>query len=691
MGNKKTSIIIASSVLFSYGVILLLIKYPASYTSGSPVALFWSGVPTISLGKSLLFLTSALIFSYFLTNVKLELDRRYVPVLLFASAFVISMLLWNMPEVNNDYAYYFDLARTIEINGFSQAYQLGTTYFVMPVLDGYLFKLFGEERIIIQILRTALFALTIVVTYHIGKELWNEKVGLVAGALLLSFPYFLTKSHLMLIDVPLAFFITLSVFAVIKAHKNMKWWAIAIVAVFLTLFTKKTGVVHLGYIMPAVLLVLFAKYRWKILKITMPILIVAGFIVLTNFSGFIEGNLQIVLYGQSVAYTSHGIFWLNPQYFLKSLPIVIGPVAAILAFCSPVLLLKKRDYNLLIPIIWMIFPLFLMVNPAFRHLIPAYPAYALAAAVVLVELEKGISIGKISLKLDEKNWKFLFSSAVLLCIFMALFVFPQIEATHEDMNVKEAGEYIDQMELNEIAVLQIKNENFVFIGDNKNAANMLDYYTKAKVTYYQNADPLKKQSSVPEAIVVVTETPMSDMPEDLDIYLKDYYLSKIFSKGDYGGFSPIIFRVYLPQIEYHSRYPEFMQKIGKGMKTEVWEVANPNAGLLNFITWTPSDRKILDKNVNVTWTIEAGDEPMEVGFYYRKSDGFFADKEGMEKIPEGSTVEITRMIEPSQTMGTFIRAVPFEANGKEIKIINVTFRSEFYNTSVSRDMKRFKF
>lgn len=42
-------------------------------------------------------------------------------------------------------------------------------------------------------------------------------------------------------------------------------------------------------------------------------------------------------------------------------------------------------------------------------------------------------------------------------------------------------------------------------------------------------------------------------------------------------------------------------------------------------------------------------------------------------------------------MGTFIRAVPFEAEGREIKIIDVTFRSEFYNISVSRGMRGFKF
>ncbi len=691
MDNKKTNIIIAISILLSYGVTLIMIKYPASYTSGSPVALFWSGVPTVSIGKSLLFLISALIFSYILTNVKLELDERYVLIYLFAAAFVISMFLWNMPEVNNDYRVYFDYAKYIEVNGLRDAYPVGSsgsTYFVMPILDGYMFRLFGEERIVIQVLRTALFALTAVVTYYIGKELWNRKVGFVAGALLLSFPYFLSMSHLMLIDVPLAFFVALSVFAVIKAANNSKWFVFVIPVLLLALFTKKTGVVYLGFLVPVVLLALSIKYRWKILKIAAPILAIIGLIALINFSDFLKGVVDSLLHGQLVSFTSHGLYWVNPQYYLKSLPIVAGPIVTIFAFGSIILLLKNRDHRLLIPVAWMIIPVFLMVNPAFRHLIPAYPAYALAAAVMLIELEKGISIGKKCLILDRQNWKYIVYSTVILSIFMALFVFPQIEETHMQVNVKESAEYTNELGARNISIVTIGDASFNWYGQGGDFRNMYDYYSTAKVEYF----PAQQfYDTNPDAIVVVSTIINPDIPTPLNNTLHNYYLSKIFSKGDYEYFAPAIFSVYLPQIEYHSRYPEFMQKIGKGMKTEIYEVANPNAGLLNFITWTPSDRKLLDKNVSVTWTIEAENEPLDVGFYYRKQDGFFADKGGKEKIPKGSAVEITRIIEPSQTMGTYIRAVPFEADGKEIKIINVTFRSEFYNVSVSRDMRGFKF
>ncbi len=691
MNNKKINVLIGFSILLLYSITLLMIKYPASYISGSPVALFYSGVPILSIGKSLFFLLFALIASYLLSNVNHEFNERWAPIYLFIAAFGISMLLWNMPEVNNDYRVYFGYAKTVEANGLQYATTIGppgSEYFVMPVLDGYLFKLFGEERIVIQILRTILFSLTAVMTYYIGKELWNQRVGLIAGMLLLSFPYFLSMSHLMLLDVPLAFFVTLSVFALIKTQDNRKWFAVLIAVLLLTLFTKKTGVVYLGFLLPIVLLAVFSKYKWKILKIAVPILAIVGLIAVIKFSGFLKGIVESLLHGQPVAYMSHGMYWINPQYYLKSLPIVIGPVVAILAFGSIVLLLRKKDNRLLIPVAWMIIPIFIMVNPAFRHLVPAYPAYALAAAVVFIELEKGVSIGKKSFKLDGQNWKFLVSSTIFLSIFMALLVFPQIEATHMQVNIKETAEYTNELGVGNISLVTIGDSGFDWYGQEGDFRNMYDYYSTANVNHY----PVQQfQDTNPDSIVIISTIINPDIPAPLNNTLRNYYLSKIFSKGDYEYFAPAIFSVYLPQIEYHSRYPEFIQKIGKGMKSEVYEVANPNAGLLNFVTWTPSDRKILDKNVSVTWTIEAEEEPLEVGFYYRKPDGFFADTGGEEKIPKGSTVEITRVIEPSQTMGTYVRIIPFEANGKEIRVIDVTFRSEFYNTSVSRDMREFKF
>ena len=108
---------------------------------------------------------------------------------------------------------------------------------LLPFLYGLIFRFFGEVRAYIQIFITFLFAMTVVLTYLIGKDLWDEEIGFSAGLLLLGMPYLLTQVPLMLIDVPAMFFLTLSVFTYIRALKHGGMWlCFSSVAVFLAFF-----------------------------------------------------------------------------------------------------------------------------------------------------------------------------------------------------------------------------------------------------------------------------------------------------------------------------------------------------------------------------------------------------------------------------------------------------------------------
>ena len=56
---------------------------------------------------------------------------------------------------------------------------------LVPFLYGLIFKFFGESRLYIQIFTTFFFSMTVVLTYMIGKTLWDEDTGLYGGMLLL--------------------------------------------------------------------------------------------------------------------------------------------------------------------------------------------------------------------------------------------------------------------------------------------------------------------------------------------------------------------------------------------------------------------------------------------------------------------------------------------------------------------------
>lgn len=677
MKIKKVDTLIGIFALFLYVVTLFMIKYPASYISGSTGALFWSGVPSIDVQKSFIFILVALILSYSLTRVKIELNEKYYPIYLFVAAFGTSLFLWDMPEVNNDFSLYFRHSKDVVAHGILNIYPFGENgfrHFTVTIIDGLLFEYFAEERVVIQVFRTSLFAGAAVLTYCIGKLLWGRQVGIIAGTLLFSFPYFLSISHLMILDVPVTFFVTLSVFAALRSTESRKWAAVLPVAVLLSLFTKKVALVYLGFLLPTIYLARTTSPKREVTRLT---ILIFSVLLLSYLAGLSRSFSWFEAFFKNL---DGDQFLLNPLYYLKSLPIVIGPVTTLLAFGSIVLFFKKKDLKMVILLLWMIMPVIFMTEHYFRHLIPAYPAYALAGAIILRELKE-----------RSWNWKFIAYVSIIPSIFMALLVFPQVESTHVQTNVKEAGEYIDSLDARNIAVLQVSRGTFTYNNDYKNFANMLDYYSSGKVIHYPHIDTLKQKDQNPDALVIVGEVANPVLPEGLDSYLEDYYLSKTFSKGDYGYFAPAVFFIYLPQIEYHSRYPEILQGVGKHSDMDMHNFSNPKAGLLNFIIWTPQDSKVLDKNVNITWTIEADEEPLEIGFYYRTPAGFFADGVGQVEVPRSSTSEITRTIEPSETLGTHVRIVPYEANGRRIKIVNVTIISEFYNISISRDMQEFKF
>ena len=87
----------------------------------------------------------------------------------------------------------------------------------VPFFDGLIFRMFGESRIYIQLFTAFLFGMTSVVTYLIGKTLWDEDTGFYAGILLLGIPYLIIQTPLMLLDVHTMFFLTLSIYLYIRA------------------------------------------------------------------------------------------------------------------------------------------------------------------------------------------------------------------------------------------------------------------------------------------------------------------------------------------------------------------------------------------------------------------------------------------------------------------------------------------
>ena len=128
---------------------------------------------------------------------------------------------------------------------------------LVPFLYGLIFRVFGETRTYIQALTTTLFALSVVLTYELGKILWDEETGFLAGLFLLGVPYLLTQVPLMLVDVPSMFFLLLAVVTFIRAIQKGTIGSIvtASISTALAFFSK-----YSIWLMLSVLLVSFLVY-----------------------------------------------------------------------------------------------------------------------------------------------------------------------------------------------------------------------------------------------------------------------------------------------------------------------------------------------------------------------------------------------------------------------------------------------
>ncbi len=126
---------------------------------------------------------------------------------------------------------------------------------LFPFIISLLFKI-GSTEIILRIIELLFSIAAVILTYFIGKELYNRETGLI-GAFMLSFFWsFLFFSYRILVDVPVATLWLLALFLFIKGYEQNKkiylwFFGPALIFAFLMKFTAAL----LGFILLAYLLI----------------------------------------------------------------------------------------------------------------------------------------------------------------------------------------------------------------------------------------------------------------------------------------------------------------------------------------------------------------------------------------------------------------------------------------------------
>lgn len=407
----------------------------------------------------------------------ISLPGRWRMPALFLSVFAMAASMWGSPEVIVDTARYFVQAKFLELNGAGYFLQewggeisVWTDLPLAPFLYGLAFSLFGEARVVAQALSTLLFAGTAVTTWLIGRTLWDDIVGGMAGALLLAMPYLLTQPALLLVDIPTMFFLSLAVLMTIRAARDggVGYLTAAPIAITLAMLSKYSTWLMLTVLPVIVLVHMQGGYRPVLARgfaVALATMLLAGTLALLKFDVLAE---QISLLW---SYQWPGLARWD-ESLVSTFLFQVHPFVTIAALCSVPIAIAKRDGRYAI-VAWMILLVLLLGIKRARYVLIAMPMLALMAGYALREIA------------DARLRRFVVASAVASALITALAAYRPMLKETSAANLMAAAERIDAMDVDRVEVFTLPQTRSIV--NPAVLVPILDLYTGKKVLYRDGA------------------------------------------------------------------------------------------------------------------------------------------------------------------------------------------------------------
>ncbi len=504
----------------------------------------------LTVGKPARFfmlLSAALLFASLISFSRISLPGRTRPLFLFTASAATAALCWSIPEVNIDASRYFEQAKYLELYGINFFFKewgreiaAWTDLPAIPFLYGLIFRLFGEARIFIQIFTALLFGMTTVLTWLIGKTLWDEDTGFVGGVLLLGMPYLIIMTPLMLVDVPTMFFLTLSVYLFLKTITSERagWAGGALVAVFFTVLCKYSALFLLS-VLPLISIIYYLKHpnQRRLIRRNTFVVFLLSFLLLG-----IAAILTHDVVGEQIkllrTYQRPGLGRWS-ESFVSTFLFQISPIITIAALASLLAAAVRRDLKYLI-IAWLPLLIFIFQIKRIRYALPAFPMVALMAAYGLTVLK------------DRRVVKAAVSCAVAATLALCIFVYIPYLKQLSSVNLQKAGAFLDTLEIDAVEVFPVPEREYPI--NPAIAVPLLDLFTKKKIIFaydpgassadmdvslspyrfsweYKNPAyylPGATGDAEKKAIVVISGRASDIMPRSIEERIKGYTRSKKF-------------------------------------------------------------------------------------------------------------------------------------------------------------------
>jgi hypothetical protein len=330
-----------------------------------------------------------------------RLNEVVVSRLILALALVVGTLirLWqvNAMGYNTDEAVYAGQAAAI--GGIPVLKDIFPVFRAHPLLVQFVLSLI--YRVYFSDLMGRLFAVTVglgtvYVTYMIGKTLYGRLPGALAAAAMALMPYHVIVSRQLLLDGPMVFFATLTMYMLARFGKSQKpaWLYAAGVSMGLTFLSKETGIILMGAIFVFLALSPAVRLRFRDL-------IIAAFLMILVSVPF---PLSILLSGRSSTGQNYLTWQLfrRPNhpwtFYLQTLPSALGIVLILVAVIGLVVLWRERTWREVLLLSWIIVPFaFFQIWPVkgYQYLLPLAPSVALLASRFLGKLVNHVQRGRV--------------------------------------------------------------------------------------------------------------------------------------------------------------------------------------------------------------------------------------------------------------------------------------------------------
>ena len=417
-------------------------------------------------------MAAALVVAWLIS--KTRVFEKHPAVSLFVFSYVVSALFWTEPEVIVDASRYFTAAKYLELYGvpyFVREWGRGiaawTDMPAVPFLYGLIFRIFGENRLCIQMFNSALFSGTVVLTYLTGRTLWDERLGMTGGLVLMGVPYLYCQVPLMMVDVPSMFFLALSVYTFLGALDRGGMLTVAsALAIFITFYSK-----YSTWLMLTVLVIIMAVYvlngggrrRDYLLRgfaVTALAVVFTGMVLLYKWDVFAEQM------GLLISYQKPGLRRWG-ESFLSTFFFQIHPAVTAAALYSLYCAIKKKDLKYVI-VLWLLVLVVVFQIRRSRYIIMVLPMLALAASYGLMEIRDGAIT------------KFVGLGIAAFAIVVALFAYLPFLERISLANLKYAGEFLNSAGAGDMDVVTLEPAKVV---NPAVTVPILDLYTKGNICY----------------------------------------------------------------------------------------------------------------------------------------------------------------------------------------------------------------